>query len=332
MAKLKPGDPLSAISAREYNRHVDVADWYERTQRLGGGGNAAASGLDGTLARVKNSTGSDIRQYDPVGLGAPAVTLSDGYMIFAAATPSAASGVWGVAIDPIPNGEMGRVKLAGTAPAYVTIGDTSHQWANVSGSATLESVAAGGAEIVYQPGSTGEQLCCIRIGNSQQSATAHGRLITWTNAWGGTIPASGDVYLRIWDADTVTQSAATPIGTYSGADFYKFKSLVDGMLLVTVTAEVDYAVAGASTDGALISCRWESGGTWLDTDRSESQSYVRYPKGWVTNTCMLEVIADMDIWCRLSTALGYFWGTPADLTVGNVAISMIHLADDLILP
>lgn len=201
MAKLKPGDPLSAISAREYNRHVDVADWYERTQRLGAVGNAAASGLDGTLVRVKNGTGTDFRQYDPVGLGAPAVTLSDGYMIFAAEAPTnAMQGVWGVAVDPIPDGEMGRVRMAGVAAAYVTLADTVWRpYAAVSGT-VLVPAWYGAAEIAYSPLATGEKLCAVRL-CALQSPTYLG--VADASIAAG---ASGNVslYYGSADVDTVT--------------------------------------------------------------------------------------------------------------------------------
>jgi len=334
MGKLKPGDPLSAISAREYNRHVDAADWYERTQRLGARGGPARSGLDGTLVRVKNSTGSDFGQYRPVGLGAPQVALSDGYAICAAATPSDTSGVWGIAIDPIPNGEIGRVKVTGAVAAYVTIADTSHTRATVGGGGALGSDTTGSTEIIYQPGSTGEQLCFVRFGSKQQSS-ARQRLHSYTTGWYGTIPNGGDVNVPMWDADTIIQSSPG-IFTFNGTDFDRLKSLVTGLMIATASIDVEYASSGSSTDGVLVGSVWESTGTWFTGGQAYglTQSYVRYSKGCVTNTTMFQVAVDQEIWLRLSTGTGYgyFWGTTSDMTVNNVRVSLVHVTDDLLTP
>lgn len=172
--KIQPGKGLNQITAREFNRHVDVADWWERTQRLGGPRQHAQprpEQLD--CVWLKNNTGYDVRQGDAVR---PDGCISYGgvdrqypYFSASAQITSNAYKPWGVALAPIPQGELGRLQLVGAAVCYATISDSIERPFLAPGtSGKLKPSWWGSAEIVYADIATnGERYVLARLGTLQ---------------------------------------------------------------------------------------------------------------------------------------------------------------------
>lgn len=169
--KLSPKDPLSKISAREWNRHVDVADLIERRQRLGQGGRQSQqTALPPDCVMIRNSTGYDLRAGDPVKITG---TLAYGGVVvdvpyYSAGSPVAQNDddAMGVTVAPIPSGEIGRVKMAGALPTYATISDSIERpyLAPIGTGGKLKPSWWGQFEIVYADNSTnGEKLVLARI-------------------------------------------------------------------------------------------------------------------------------------------------------------------------
>lgn len=332
MVKLRPGDPLSAISAREYNRHVDVADWFERTQRLGSGGAGAASKLDGTVVKVLNSTGGDFRQFDAVGLGAPSVTLGSGSLVFAAVQPTTSlQGVWGIAIDPLPDGEMGRVKISGPVPAYVTLADTLwHDYATPSSTAgVLEPSSSGAADIIYSPLTTGEQLCVIRLGIKQATSSTQAKWFTYYEVPGpGTTLTAGGASANVVFWSGVPVSQPTTLFNFNGTDYDVLVAQEDGWYAVAYLFALTPAAGYSSNDGSRVVVAINGAGyeSPLTYPRPASHELdVRYfGTSYIQGTIMLRALAGDELTMSLQNVTG--WGTQKNLDLGASYVDLVKVS------
>jgi hypothetical protein len=80
----------------------------------------------------------------------------------------------GVAVEPIPEDEIGLVAVSGLVPVLVTIGSTAHRYADIAdnSSAGLQSQEWGPYRILRQPGSTGSgKKCLVLLGPNTEERT-----------------------------------------------------------------------------------------------------------------------------------------------------------------
>ncbi len=165
--KVIAGQPV-APGASTWNDFVDVRDWWRRRGGPRGGGVAAPPQTPqfdpATVVWIQNSTGSDLRQGEIAELQTKLLDDVERYVPwFDADTPNLTK-PFVVCLEPITDGEIGPAAIDGVCPALVNVGATTHRWAGPSsGSAVLQSYAAGGVRLLYPPSSTGEVLCFVKF-------------------------------------------------------------------------------------------------------------------------------------------------------------------------
>ena len=194
MAKLRPGDPINAITSRDWNRFVDVADWYERYKRLGDGGMAAANMFGQTCFQVRNNTSGDVGAGAVIEINGTEITDLRRDQIYL--TGVARAGVdpfCGVYLEATKYGEYGRCVVSGAVVAPVNIIDADNTHARVEvGSTVLKGDFGGWCRILYKPGGTGVLTCVIGVGMAIQQRRKARATTTITD--GGT--GSADVFIN----------------------------------------------------------------------------------------------------------------------------------------
>jgi hypothetical protein len=164
MAKM--GDSDNVFSRREWNRHVEVADWYFREKALGDVRGRGRRGHDSNVITVKNSSGVAL----PMG---SVVEFSDYLlndnelaqrMIRLDAVESTGKDRWGILNLPLKAGERGACQISGGCVALVNVTSTSHTHARVvSGETHLVSDYYGDAVILDNGGTAGTKLCPVNL-------------------------------------------------------------------------------------------------------------------------------------------------------------------------
>lgn len=162
------------IPARVWNDVVRAAD-AARRESHDQSSDVTAHAKAANIILVRNTAGGTVPRYGVIAF--------DGVENNPAASPSAESSfcnapvltgvkplggdtAWGIALDPIRNGQIGRVAVSGAIPAKIAVSDSSHRFAvpkknNVT---ALESAAAGSASILWSEGQGVIRWCLIRIG------------------------------------------------------------------------------------------------------------------------------------------------------------------------
>jgi hypothetical protein len=169
LKRVLPGEPF-APSAASWNSMLDAARKIARMEAESSG----ASGLriSASEVLVKNTTGAARSAGDIVGLGAPLIGPSDNlsefrfHLAMIGATPAATHiGRFGVLVEAIPTGAIGRAAVAGLAVCKVNASG-SGDFADVKvGDATqLELGGAGSARVVWrEAGTTGSKWAVVRL-------------------------------------------------------------------------------------------------------------------------------------------------------------------------
>jgi|GEM_PF-2455364 len=186
--RIEQGQPLrGAISARAWNRAQDAAD-------LVFGAHAATSGVGpsygwGPFTSVLATTdepGLDMVMgyaysikgvaIEPSGstIGGIDNSATSSFMsspVVKTTTPYRGGSTFSycVALEPIANGSVGRVAIAGVVAATVNVSNANHQFANFGNygngdSPLLQSAYIGGTQIVWKPSTPSGGLCLVRIG------------------------------------------------------------------------------------------------------------------------------------------------------------------------
>jgi hypothetical protein len=123
--RIEKGQRLStAISARAWNRTQEAAD-----RVLGPQASFEAGAIGSTQAPyqwvyVKNTTGSDLARWGVLAITGLEITPTEDNVaqfeampVLTGATPSASTTAWGIAVEPIAAGKVGRLAVAGVVQA-----------------------------------------------------------------------------------------------------------------------------------------------------------------------------------------------------------------------
>lgn len=194
MAKLRPGDPINAITSRDWNRFVDVADWYERYKRLGDGGIASANMYGQTCFQVRNNTSGDVVAGAVVEISGTDITdLRRDQCWLNGIVRAGVDPACGVYLEATPDGAFGRCVLSGVVIASVDIIDADNTHARVlPGSTQLRGDFGGWARIIYKPSGTGVKTCVVQVGETRTVRRKARATTTVTD--GGT--GSADVFIQ----------------------------------------------------------------------------------------------------------------------------------------
>ena len=112
---------------------------------------------------VRNDSGADLDRFGVLAIDVPLIlpTLNANeflsrVLVSGVAVTSANASGFVCAIEPIPDGKIGRVILRGSITGTLTVIDESHKYAQVvSGSAVLQSASFGPVQILWKEAGTG---------------------------------------------------------------------------------------------------------------------------------------------------------------------------------
>ena len=221
--RIEKGQSLkSAISARAWNRAQDAAD-----RVLGVTPGFEAQGTSGfvapyTFVYAKNTTGSAVGRWGIMAIAnldviptsddeANATKQFQSMPVLAGATPTATTKSWCVAIEPIANGSIGRVAVAGVVQVKLEVTAESDLFAACKAStAELKTGSGGQAFILWKQSGTGANKWGLVRFNMEPEDT---RLGTISATWNKNEEA------------TVTQikpdgSALSPEVTFTSRNFF----------------------------------------------------------------------------------------------------------------
>jgi hypothetical protein len=208
----QPGDRLT-IAATEWNA---IARAVNSTNTFGGrvGEPAAAQTYTGVIA--KNTTSADIDVWGAVAITGLAVVPDIERPGAAFTTPAmavkgtAGSAItYGVALEPINAGRIGRVAVDAVAMGRVNRLDTAHRYARPNSTAGVPiSDTAGPFQLLTTASSTGEGWALLRFG------------VDHANTWTGRITAASAITVSGLAASTTTRWAYTVREErYNGTEF-----------------------------------------------------------------------------------------------------------------
>ena len=204
MAKLRPGEPLSAIQSRDWNRFIDVADWYERFVRLGKPAQIIPHAYAPTTMLVRNNTAGNVAAGAVVEIsGTDITTMRRDQMMFNGIARIGVDPFCGVYLEDTPDGAFGRCVVAGAVIAPVDIVDADNTHARIASGMTQFTGDFGGyARILHKPSGTGVLTCVVSLGHTENIVRKARATTTITD--GGT--GSADVYIAGSSRGNVTVS------------------------------------------------------------------------------------------------------------------------------
>lgn len=170
--KVQPGDDQE-IPAETFNTFIDAAlDFKARTRGLGQ--KATPQVPQRTIIPVKNMTGAQRNRFDVAAVDQPIFDLGSAAgkqrpaAVGVKPDPASQLGRIAVFLEPADVGAIARCCVSGVTVARVTFHEKWHRWADFKKDEcqSLESRAEpGGAYILWSPGSTGTQMCLVRLSN-----------------------------------------------------------------------------------------------------------------------------------------------------------------------
>ena len=141
--KLPAGSSVTQFSLTAWNRLMDMLNWWQSSQAQAGGGPLRnLVDWDRGVFKTKNSSGADLPSYGVLGLDGPLYTPAENLAEFLRVTPlegvtptvaDHADGRWGVALEMIGDGRIGRCCFAGVVPVRVYVNGVDDQYCEVDG-------------------------------------------------------------------------------------------------------------------------------------------------------------------------------------------------------
>ena len=183
LEKVVSGQPLN-IPATTYNAMIDAA---RKANSINTFNSETTNSKDYAKVSVLNSSGSDLDRFFILGIDEPIILPADDQEDFESRitvdgiTPEDGSGGSGssdhrgrfaVIQEPIPDGEIGKSKIAGETLCKVNVIDEDDGFADVTDGVEdyLTSANTGSARILWKESGTGEKWALIRLGDYQSLA------------------------------------------------------------------------------------------------------------------------------------------------------------------
>jgi len=176
--RLTPGATIQDVSIHFLNALAEMLEDYQHQKHT-----LAHHAVDRRpgIVRVKNISASDIPWLGIIGLESVLFDHDDDNTAFKVEavltgdTPDEDDhlGKFGVCVEPIEAGTIGRAIISGAATCKINVGDADHGFAELkdSDNTQLQSCVHGPAEILYKESGTGAKWGVVRIGNGYPPAT-----------------------------------------------------------------------------------------------------------------------------------------------------------------
>jgi hypothetical protein len=222
----------TAFSAHAWNRAQDAADIVLGARGGVQGGPQQAGQLPYTWCLAKNASGSDVPRWgvlaitgmeiEPTSEAGGATAEFERLPVVTGDTPSDGDTAWCVAVEPIADGKVGRVAVAGVVQAKVDIDDEDDEFVKVGDSVDeLVTGTEGQGAILWKQDGTGTgKWALIRFGAGAGGGETQFKLGKTTSVWN----KNNEYSLRIHDIQTGNvlspnefQQASNLFGTIAGA-------------------------------------------------------------------------------------------------------------------
>lgn len=205
----------TAFSATAWNRAQDAADIVLGARGGVQGGPQQAGPLPYTWCLAKNDSGSDVPRWgvlaitgmeiEPTSEAGGATAEFERLPVVTGDTPSDGDAAWCVAVEPIADGKVGRVAVAGVVQAKVEIDDEDDEFVKVGDSVDeLVTGTEGQGAILWKQDGTGTgKWALIRFGAGAGGVIKFGRT---TSTWN-----KGAIHnVELYHNPQLTQEAFNP--------------------------------------------------------------------------------------------------------------------------
>ena len=244
--RIDAGESLdNAISARAWNRAQDAADIVLGQKRVGGSLEFGGAPYIALPCKATN----DLERWDAVEItglavlpdaGTNALRSFESLPCLTGRTPEGASPKFGIAVEPIKSGQIGRVAVAGVVQATIKVASANPTTAGIKEGESTLVAGASGASVIYVETGTGNKLGLIRFG-----AGAGLRLCKTSAAFDkGTIAT-----LNVWEDGTPPSETET-IGSQIEGVINKYADIKAGKFCSVAThGNGKWYVVAAECDG-----------------------------------------------------------------------------------
>lgn len=158
MGMMNPGDPLTKISARSWNRHEAAAEYILRRKQLGDPGHRERDYPDSNVVMVRNLAGANLPRGAVVELGAMIVDETPMNALWFEGNEPDTTRPFGILRRALPQNKIDEAQLSGVVIARVDVQDVDQQYAIVvSGATVLDSASWGPIRLLSPAAGTGVQ-------------------------------------------------------------------------------------------------------------------------------------------------------------------------------
>lgn len=167
--KVSPGQDFNPPPAAIWNNMVDAGRaWADG--RFNNPANAPTRPRETDVIKIKNTSGALRRKGEILKIDGKAIETVADEQIWLLGKATTADCYFGILKRPVEIAGVESLQVSGVCIALVDITDVDHTRADVAaGEYVLTSSTSGPLEILYQPGSTGEQECVVRFSTAAGS-------------------------------------------------------------------------------------------------------------------------------------------------------------------
>ena len=293
--KVQAGQPLH-VSAEVWNAFLDSV-----RERKGRNHDQLTEVLDqfrqGDIVKLRNNSGQDCSRFNVLAINTPIITPAANEREFK--NRVSISGVrpmhpthfsrFGILLDPVRHGKIGRAWISGVCPAFISVTDNCHLFADVkhNDSGSLESRPYGSAQILWREGGLGDQWAIVRLANVSEDfrrfrlltslskcGTAQAQRIVYSEPIPG-IPnwCNVDCLFQVYDSLGVVDS---PMGEPAPAGTSGWAKWLPDSRKWEVVQIGDGCCQGSSSSGSSSSISWSS---WSSSYGSSSSSWSSSSSG-----------------------------------------------------
>lgn len=177
---VRPGQRWAPPSAQQWNDILGAAREYRQRSQLSPGPRLNTIGQNNVVLLCRNDTSSDLAVGECVEMSEPIFDNSDNLEEFqfhlsvvGITQTSDRLPNFGVAIEPIPDGELGRIAIDGVVVVQLNVTDTAYGYAEpqtIGAKTDLVTCAYGPCKILWQESGTGTgKWAVVRLGTRQDA-------------------------------------------------------------------------------------------------------------------------------------------------------------------